>query len=214
MKRGTTTLLALRSRDPARRRDLRHWLASNFDTALGAQSVLVAEADNSLGLGNPPFDALLDLGTADGEQALRHPELEQLDLVLFETAPVEFRNRIAHTPGAETPGVALVAFWVAKAELPDAEVLRHWREHAPLALEIHHGALRYVQAPICASNGSPKPYRGIALLQFAAIETLPADLYREPGDIALIEADVAEFIQETDVMVARQYRCRPSEARQ
>lgn len=100
-----------------------------------------------------------------------------------------------------TPSINLMAVWDAKRGQPTAETRRHWREHVPLAVSIHHGATRYVQSwlekPL--TQGAPA-HAGVATLRFPSMEGMATGLFRSPEDVATIDQDVAEFIETSNVM--------------
>lgn len=62
-----------------------------------------------------------------------------------------------------------------------------------------------MQNHVRARRGDCKACRGVAVLHFAPAEGIPAGLFRDPEDPARIEADVADFVAETDIFVARGY---------
>lgn len=93
-----------------------------------------------------------------------------------------------------TRGFSQLSFIAARPELTPAEALRHWDEHIPLALEIHHGMNRYVQDRFLPAEGTAQEWLGMAHLHFPDEESLCNGLFRTAADIAVIQADVAEFV--------------------
>lgn len=100
-----------------------------------------------------------------------------------------------------TRAINLMAVWDAKRGQAAAETLRHWREHVPLALSIHHGATRYVQSwlekPL--TQGAPA-HAGVATLQFHSMQAMATGLFRSPEDVGTIDQDVSDFIETSHVM--------------
>ena len=97
-----------------------------------------------------------------------------------------------------TPGLSQLSFIRAIADLPRQEVERHWIEHIPLACEIHVGMNRYVQDRFSPSS----PWFGMAHLHFPSEAALRGGLFRTPEDIAVIRADVVEFVSDYSTMLA------------
>jgi hypothetical protein len=100
-----------------------------------------------------------------------------------------------------TPSINLMAVWDAKPGQAAAETRRHWLEHVPLALSIHHGATRYVQSWLAQPLTAAAPaHAGVATLRFPSMEAMATGLFRSAEDVATIDQDVSEFIQESHVM--------------
>ncbi|KKW91918.1 EthD domain-containing protein [Sphingobium chungbukense] len=97
-----------------------------------------------------------------------------------------------------SPGLSQLSFIRAIEGLPRTEVERHWGEHIPLACEIHVGMNRYVQDRL----SPPDPWFGMAHLHFPSEAALRDGLFRSAEDIAVITADVAEFVSDYATMVA------------
>jgi len=97
-----------------------------------------------------------------------------------------------------TPGLSQLSFIRAIHGLPRADVERHWDEHIPLALQIHVGMNRYVQDRL----SPPDPWFGMAHLHFPHEAALRDGLFRDDRDIAVITADVAEFVAHHATMLA------------
>ena len=100
-------------------------------------------------------------------------------------------------PGQPDEGINLLALMTARAGMPASEIDRHWAEHRPLALAVHHGMDRYIQFRALAADAR---YDGVAMLHFPTPEDLRSRLFRSPDDVALINDDVAAFIADHAVM--------------
>lgn len=102
--------------------------------------------------------------------------------------------------------VNLVAVWNAPPGQGTFETQRHWREHAPLALAIHHGATGHVQNWLAKplSADSP-PHAGIAVLRFPSLAAIRDGLFRSEKDKATIAADVAEFVADNQVLYTTEH---------
>jgi hypothetical protein len=100
-----------------------------------------------------------------------------------------------------TPSINLMAVWDAKPGQAAAETRRHWLEHVPLALSIHHGVTRYVQSWLAQPLTVAAPaHAGVATLRFPSMEAMATGLFRSAEDVATIDQDVSEFIQASHVM--------------
>jgi len=100
----------------------------------------------------------------------------------------------------------LVAVWNAPPGQGTFETQRHWREHAPLAVAIHHGATGYVQNWLAKplSTDAP-PHAGIAMLRFPSLAAIRDGLFRSEGDKATIANDVADFVADNHVLYTTEY---------
>ena len=102
------------------------------------------------------------------------------------------------SPMGVTPGLSQLSFIRALDDLPRSEIERHWQEHIPLAKAIHVGMNRYVQDRLSPAD----PWFGMAHLHFPSEAALRGGLFRTPEDIAVIGADVAEFVSDYATMLA------------
>lgn len=102
-------------------------------------------------------------------------------------------------------GISLLAFCAALPGQPRHETLRHWTEHVPLALAVHHGAQRYVQNVVLPEEAE---WFGIAELRFPDRAGVPGYLFRSEADMALIADDVAEFVGRSPTVHATEYVLR------
>ena len=109
-----------------------------------------------------------------------------------------------------TPGLSQLSFIRAIADLPRREVERHWDEHIPLACEVHVGMNRYVQDRFAP----PARWFGMAHLHFPSQAALRDGLFRTPEDIAVIGADVAEFVSDYATMLAIEHVVKAEERRE
>jgi EthD domain len=149
----------------------------------------------------PLYDAIVEV-PLEGEPAI---VAESLRRQLARNAEVHVYladQSVIKTPTFDsTPSINLMAVWDAKRGQAPAETRRHWREHVPLAVSIHHGATRYVQSwlekPL--TRGAPA-HDGVATLRFPSMEVMATGLFRSAEDVATIDHDVAEFIQTSHVL--------------
>ncbi|AEG51160.1 Ethyl tert-butyl ether degradation EthD [Sphingobium chlorophenolicum L-1] len=145
----------------------------------------------------PVYDAVIELwsGAAVDADSFRAD---------WEQAEVRSSTQIVGKPAAEplsvgvTPGLSQLSFIRAIDGLPRTEVERHWDEHIPLACEIHVGMNRYVQDRLSPAA----PWFGMAHLHFPSEAALRDGLFRSAEDIAVIGADVAEFVGDYATMTA------------
>lgn len=105
-------------------------------------------------------------------------------------------------PMGVTPGLCQLSFIQAIDGMPRAETERHWDEHIPLACEIHVGMNRYVQNRLSPADAEAAPWFGMAYLRFPDEAALRDGLFRSAEDVAVITADVAEFVADYATMLA------------
>lgn len=105
-------------------------------------------------------------------------------------------------PVGVTPGLSQLSFIQAIDAMPRAESERHWDEHIPLARAIHVGMNRYVQDRLSPAGEGARPWFGMAHLHFPDEAALRDGLFRSPEDVAVIGADVAEFVSHYASMLA------------
>ena len=105
-------------------------------------------------------------------------------------------------PMGVTPGLSQLSFIRALDDLPRSEIERHWQEHIPLAKAIHVGMNRYVQDRLSPGGVDASPWFGMAHLHFPDETALRDGLFRSADDIAVITADVAEFVADHATMLA------------
>lgn len=108
----------------------------------------------------------------------------------------------AIAPVGLTPGLSQLSFIQAIEGVPRPETERHWDEHIPLARDIHFGMNRYVQDRLSSGGPAAKPWFGMAHLHFPDEAALREGLFRTPEDMAVISADVAEFVSDYATMIA------------
>jgi hypothetical protein len=87
------------------------------------------------------------------------------------------------------------------------EAFRHWDEHIPLAVQIHHKALSYRQYRFTERLTLDAPdYTGLAVLTFASPEAMRTGIYRSRADEKIIAEDVGEFIAQVETLFATEHR--------
>lgn len=131
----------------------------------------------------------------------------------FDVAELRIEERVRKDiPGwsgrGAVAGVSLLAFCAAPAGQPRHETLRHWTEHVPLALAIHHGARRYIQNVVLAESGQVTGWFGIAEIQFQSRAGISHGLFRSEADVAIIADDVAEFVARSPTVYATEHVLR------
>lgn len=102
---------------------------------------------------------------------------------------------------ATVGGVSMIALMESKDGLGRADFIAGWRQHAPLALTVHHGALRYVQYELINGGRAQLPYVGMAELLYASRSAVEPGMFRGPDDVKLIQDDVAHFMGAADVFL-------------
>jgi hypothetical protein len=152
---------------------------------------------------DPLYDAVIEVWTPDDVEPP-----EGLFAAVSENAGVchVYRAQELRLKESNGGGVNLVAVWDALPGLSREEAQRHWREHIPLAMDIHHGMTRYthtwLEAPL--SPDAP-PHSGIAALQFPSPESVGTGLYRRPEDVKTIADHSAEFMAAHYVLCTREH---------
>lgn len=106
-------------------------------------------------------------------------------------------------PGA----ISILALIERHDGMSRAEAFRHWDEHIPLAVEIHHKAVSYHQYRFVErlSDGA-RDYTGLAVLGFASPEDMLTGLFRTPEDQAVIAVDVNEFTARFKTLFGTEHR--------
>ncbi|MCB4858828.1 EthD family reductase [Sphingobium sp. PNB] len=150
------------------------------------------------GVPTPPvYDAVIELWS-DAALDAHSIRSDWKEVEVRSSAQVVGKAAAAPLPTGITPGLSQLSFIRAIEALPRQDVERHWDEHIPLACEIHVGMNRYVQ-----DRFSPAvPWFGMAHLHFPSEAALRDGLFRSPEDIAVITADVAEFVSDYATMIA------------
>lgn len=123
--------------------------------------------------------------------------------------PGAARYRAHMVTGKQGPegAIQLHALIERREGQPLEDAFRHWDEHIPLAVEIHHKALRYRQFRFIEKLSADAPdYVGFAVLDFASPEDLRTGLYRDKADMAVLADDIADFIARSDVMYGSERR--------
>lgn len=118
---------------------------------------------------------------------------------------VSYRAHCVVGKAGPAGGVSLLALCTALPGLSRDAVFRHWAEHIPLAVLIHHGALNYRQYRFLerVSAAGPNLF-GMACLGFVDAAAIAGGLFRSEADMPIIAADVAEFVQEATTLIARE----------
>jgi hypothetical protein len=106
---------------------------------------------------------------------------------------------------SRTPGVAMLSLLSPYRGVSREETVLRWREHAPLALAIHHAAQRYAQYELFDGMADEPPYAGMANLHFPDLDQMASGMFRTPDDIAVIAADVARFVYRHDTFLASEH---------
>ena len=97
--------------------------------------------------------------------------------------------------GRPSTGIKYLRGLVFHADLPESAIRRSWARHAPLAVEVHVGASRYVQWWVDEhlSRDAPR-IGGIAELHFASERALADGFFDSPRGMKEIIQDTGHFI--------------------
>jgi uncharacterized protein (TIGR02118 family) len=168
-------------------------------------------AETAADTAQPSYDALVELCVAASDTACctataaANTVRAQLELHCRSVHIYQVEETIWKRPD-QPDRINLVALWNSPPGQPTAETQRHWREHAPLALAIHHGATGYVQNWVAKPVSADAPrYAGIAMLRFPSLEAIRDGLFRTEEDKATIAADVAEFVADNQVLYTTEH---------
>lgn len=143
----------------------------------------------------PPYDAaVLRSDAAPATIAAGLDEWIDLDHSYRITRKViKDDGAIAH--GRPSTGIKYLRGLIFHEDLPESAVRRSWAHHAPLAVEVHVGASRYVQWWVeeQLSVDAPK-IGGIAELHFASDKALAEGFFDSPRGMKEIVQDTGHFI--------------------
>ena len=211
------THILLKAESGISRIEFRHWLLTDYaprKLALlgGAKRVALLLADTGSpfevdGTGDyiPLYDAIIEIW---GDNQVMRADVELSVRAIADIRDVQemiVKDDGATRPVGRTPGVVLLSLNIPLPGAPYQETLRHWREHRPLALEIHHGMNRYVQNIYPHEPARIPHYFGAAHLHFPDFEQLPMALFRSAEDVRRIDEDVREFVVDSPVFFATEY---------
>jgi len=144
----------------------------------------------------PPYDAAIL--RADVEPAAAIPagldEWVDLDHSYRVTRKV-IKDDGAIVDGNPSTGIKYLRGLIFHEDLPESAIRRSWARHAPLAVEVHVGASRYVQWWVDEhlSRDAPK-IGGIAELHFATERALAERFFDSPRGMKEIVQDTGHFI--------------------
>lgn len=205
------TIVLLRAHDGADAPALGRWLLAELARrpwAEAASRIAVQLADRSDPAASPPFDAVAEVWS---DQPLADAIAADTALAERATAEVRASDEVIGKPPAApvglgaTPGLSQLSFIAPMDAMGQGERLRHWSEHIPLAVEIHWGMNRYVQDRLAPAGPGGSPWFGMAHLHFADAQALATGLFRSDADMAVIGADVAEFVSDYATMLATEH---------
>jgi hypothetical protein len=101
----------------------------------------------------------------------------------------------ASADGRPSTGIKYLRGLIFYEDLPESAVRRSWARHAPLAVEVHIGASRYVQWWVEERRSRDAPeIGGIAELHFASDQALAQGFFDSPRGMKGIIQDTGHFI--------------------
>ena len=144
----------------------------------------------------PPYDAAIL--RSDDEPSDTSPG------GLDEWADLEHTYRVARkvikddgliVDGLPSTGIKYLRGLIFHEDLPESAIRRSWARHAPLAVEVHVGASRYVQWWVeeHLSANAPK-IGGIAELHFATNDALAERFFDSPRGMKEVAHDLGHFV--------------------
>ena len=103
----------------------------------------------------------------------------------------------------------LTALLEGRDDVSRSELMRHWAEHIPLALEIHRGMVSYRHYRFLSVNPPEAHfYVGLALLGFDSPQDILTGLFTSAEDVKRVEEDVAEFGKAAHVLYTTEHAPR------
>jgi uncharacterized protein (TIGR02118 family) len=150
--------------------------------------------------GQPAFDAVLELWTADDATAdscrLAIQESAGGEANLYRASEFIERDYDRTWPDGEvSPGIKSFYLALKRADITHEQMARHWGEtHAPLALKHHVGMWRYARNVFDEALTPDAPnWDGVAELHFRSSDDLINRFYDSDEGRAVIAADIAKF---------------------
>jgi hypothetical protein len=144
----------------------------------------------------PPYDAAILRGGIDPMAAIPAGLDEWVDLDhAYRVTRKVIKDDGAIADGSPSTGIKYLRGLIFHEDLPESAVRRSWARHAPLAVEVHVGASRYVQWWVDEhlSRDAPK-IGGIAELHFATERALAEGFFDSPRGMKEIVQDTGHFI--------------------
>lgn len=172
-----------------------------------AVTLLLAERPTAADLAaDPPYDAVIEvIGSAGCGDHLAERLSNHMECRVLLVTETRWKDNCPMEAGQQTPGVGMVALWTPRPGVPRKDVARHFAEHGPLALEIHHGSRRYVQNWIEEPDGLDPPFAGMATHHFRSFEDVQGGMFRTEEDVAVIQADVSDFLEDVIVFYVTEH---------
>lgn len=94
----------------------------------------------------PPYDAAVLCTGAERAQLVPASVSEWVDLDhVYRVTPKVIKDYGTIIAGSPTTGIKYLRGLIFHQDLPETAIRRAWANHAPLAVEVHEGASRYVQ---------------------------------------------------------------------
>ena len=144
----------------------------------------------------PPYDAAILRGDVEPAAALPSGLGEWADLEhTYRVTRKVIKDDGSIVDGCPSTGIKYLRGLIFHEDLPESAIRRSWARHAPLAVEVHEGASRYVQWWVeeHLSRDAPK-IGGIAELHFASECALAERFFDSPRGMKEIVQDTGHFI--------------------
>jgi len=144
----------------------------------------------------PPYDAAILRGHAEPEKAFPGEFGDWVELVhIYRVARTVIKDDGSIVDGRPSNGIKYLRGLIFHEDLPETAVRRSWARHAPLAVEVHEGASRYVQWWVeeRLSQDAPK-IGGIAELHFPTNTALEERFFDSPRGMKEIAHDLGHFV--------------------
>jgi hypothetical protein len=144
----------------------------------------------------PPYDAALLRGGIEPAAASPTGLDEWVDLDhTYRVTRKVIKDDGVIVDGCPSTGIKYLRGLIFHKDLPESAIRRSWALHAPLAVEVHEGASRYVQWWVDEhlSRDAPK-IGGIAELHFPTESALAERFFDSPRGMKEIVQDIGHFV--------------------
>jgi hypothetical protein len=169
-------------------------LGESSPSGLSLPPAMRLDASNSVPW--PPYDAAVLRGDFEPAAVVPAGLDEWIDLNhAYRVTRNVIKDDGVIVDGRPSTGIKYLRGLIFHQDLPESAVRRSWARHAPLAVEVHVGASRYVQWWVDEhlSRDAPK-IGGIAERHFATGQALAERFFDSPRGMKEIVQDTGHFI--------------------
>lgn len=144
----------------------------------------------------PPYDAALLCERTAPTDAFATDIREWVDLDhSYRVTRKVIKDDGTIADGRPSTGIKYLRGLIFHDDLPESAIRRSWARHAPLAVDVHEGASRYVQWWVDEHLARDAPcIGGIAELHFASDRALAERFFDSPRGMKEIAHDLGHFV--------------------